>query len=229
MSILLSAGMKNMTATPSAYTASALEILRNPQATMQWYLIPIFVLLIFIISVEVKNKNWSVLCAGAALWGVDLFNEIWNALICFETGAPVWGTPAGVGGGTTALLILIGYNVEISIMFFLMGLAVGHTLQAIPKEKKLLGVNNRIWIIVVMTTLAVLVEIFLNYCGVLTWEKSWWQPNVPYILWLIGYLPFFVAATAAHDLPKTGKKILLFCIFFIDIVFLITYGSMGMI
>ena len=43
---------------------------------------------------------------GAALWGMDLFNEIWNSIVFHASGfAPVWGTPGGVGD--TALLLLI--------------------------------------------------------------------------------------------------------------------------
>ena len=217
--------VKNMTATPSAYTQTALEILRRPDLTMHWYIVPIFVLLIYIISVEIHHKNWNILLAGVALWGMDLFNEIWNGAVAFSTGAPVWGTPMGVGD--TSLLLLIGYNIEISIMFFLMGLAVGHTLEAFPKDKKILKVNNRIWIILIMTTFAVLVEIFLNYAGILTWEKAWWQPDVPYVLWLIGYLPFFVSATLAHDGNKRVKLITIGSIYFVDIVLLAVFGGMG--
>ena len=52
-----------------------------------------------------------------------------------------------------------------------------------------------------LTTCAVLVECFLNYAGILTWEWSWWQRKFPFVLWIIGYLPFFSAAFYAYDRP----------------------------
>jgi hypothetical protein len=125
----------------SEYSLRALEILRNPQETLHWYIIPIFVILIYAISDQTKRKNYNVLLGAAALWGMDLFNEIWNSIVFHATGfAPVWGTPMGVGD--TSLLLLIGYNIEISIMFAFMGLAACLTLPE-DKKMKILGVNSR--------------------------------------------------------------------------------------
>jgi hypothetical protein len=95
-----------------------------------------FLVFLYIVSNEVKKKNWNILLGAAALWGMDLFNEIWNSYVCFGTGfAPVWGTPAGVG--QTSLLLLIGYNVEISMMFFIMGICA---CMLLPEDK-----NKRYW------------------------------------------------------------------------------------
>lgn len=183
----------------SANTQSALEILRNPQQTMQWYIIPVFLIFLYIVFKELSEKHYKVVLAGAALWLVDIFNEIWNSYVCFISHqAPVWGTPANVGD--TSLLILIGYNIEISIMFFIMGMAVVLSLPE-DKKKKIFGINNRVLFAVVLTTCAVLVECFLNYAGILTWEWSWWQRKFPFVLWIIGYLPFFSAAFYAYDRP----------------------------
>lgn len=191
----------------SEYTQSALEILRKPQATLQWYAIPLFLILIYIISKEMSQKHYKVLLGGLALWGMDLFNEIWNSFICFSSGyAPVWGTPVGVGN--TSLLLLIGYNIEISMMFMIMGISACLMLPE-DRKKKILGINNRVLIAVIMTTAAVLVECFLNYSGILTWEWPFWQRRVPWLLWLIGYLPFFAMAFYVHDRPtvKSALKV----------------------
>ena len=186
----------------SEYTQSALTILRNPQATMHWYVVPLFVMVLYFISKELKEKNYQVVLGGFALWGVDIFNEIWNSMICFSSGwAPVWGTPVGVGN--TALLLMIGYNIEISMMFLMMGMMACHNLPKDPKAK-ILGINSRIFLACVLTTTAVAVECFLNYCGILTWEWSFWQRSCPWVLWLIGYLPFFSVAFWVHD-QKTIK------------------------
>ena len=101
----------------SEYTQSALEILRHPSQTMHWYIIPILLVLIYIISREMHDKHYQVLAGGVALWGMDLFNETWNSMVCFISGyAPVWGTPMGVGD--TSLLILIGYLPVFATAFY---------------------------------------------------------------------------------------------------------------
>lgn len=210
----------------SDYSVSALEILRNPQATMHWYIVPLFLVVLYLFYSEARQKNWNVLLGAAALWGMDLFNEIWNSIVFHATGfAPVWGTPMGVGN--TSLLILIGYNIEISLMFAVLGLT---TCMMLPKDPKMkiLGINNRVFLAVVYTTLAVAIECFLNYAGLLTWEYTWWSTRFPFILWLIGYLPFFTMAMVVHDMKKRKNQFLtLGIIFGVDILLLIIFGCIG--
>lgn len=212
----------------SAFTESALEVLRKPQLTMQWYIIPLFLVVFYIVGKELKEKNYSVVLGGVALWLVDVFNEIWNSYVCFFSGyAPVWGTPASVGG--SAWLLLIGYNIEISFMFLLMGMAACNMLLP-DKKAKILGINNRIFIAVCLTTAAVIVECFLNFCGVLTWEWPFWQRKVPWLLWLIGYLPFFCAAFYVHDRPTMkGKFKALGVLAGVDVVLLILGGIFNLV
>lgn len=210
----------------SAYSESALSILRNPQATMKWYVVPMLLFVMYLYYREAKNKNWNVILGAAALWGMDLFNEIWNSIVFHATGfAPVWGTPMGVGD--TALLLLIGYNIEISFMFATLGIVACLQLPEDPR-KKILGVNNRVFFAVLLTTLAVIIECFLNYCGLLTWEYAWWSIRCPWLIWLIGYLPFFTMAFVVHDM-KTRKNqlITLGIIFGVDVLLLIIFGAIG--
>ena len=210
----------------SDYSISALSILRNPQLTLKWYVVPLLLIVMYIYNKEAHEKHWNVILGGAALWGMDLFNEIWNSIVFHATGfAPVWGTPVGVGD--TALLLLIGYNIEISFMFAIMGVMACLSLPEDPK-KKILGINNRVFLAVLYTTLAVIVECFLNYSGVLTWEYSWWSLKCPYLIWLIGYLPFFVMAFVVHDMKKMKNKfIALGIIYGVDILALVIFGLMG--
>jgi len=210
----------------SDYSKSALEILRNPQKTMQWYIIPIFVIVLYIYYKELHDKHYNIVLGALALWGMDLFNEIWNSIVFHATGfAPVWGTPGGVGN--TSLLLLIGYNIEISLMFAVMGIAVCLSLPE-DKTKKIVGINNRIVLGIGFTTVAVLVECFLNYAGLLTWEYPWWSRKVPWLVWLIGYAPFFTMAFVVHDMKKTKNQVItLGVIFGIDIIALIAFGSIG--
>ena len=210
----------------SDYSLSALSILRNPQLTLKWYVVPLLLVVMYIYTKEAHEKNWNVILGGIALWGMDLFNEIWNSIVFHATNfAPVWGTPMGVGD--TALLILIGYNIEISFMFAMMGIMACLSLPKDPKQK-ILGINNRVFLAVVYTTLAVVVECFLNYSDLLTWEYPWWSLQFPYLIWLIGYLPFFTMAFVVHDMKKMKNKLLtLGIIFGVDIVLLVVFGFMG--
>jgi len=209
----------------SDYSKSALEILRNPQATMKWYIVPLFVLLLYVLTREVKEKNFHVLLGATALWGMDLFNEIINSIVFHASGfAPIWGTP-DIGG--TVFLILIGYNLEISINFVFMGLMACHSLPK-DKHKKILGINNRVYFIVVMTTLAVAVECFLNYAGLLTWEYAWWSRANPWLIWVFGYCTFFTIATVVHDMEKFKSKFITLGILYgVDIILLIIFGCKG--
>ena len=210
----------------SDYSISALSILRNPQLTLKWYVVPLLLIVMYIYNKEAHEKHWNIILGGAALWGMDLFNEIWNSIVFHATGfAPVWGTPVGIGD--TALLLLIGYNIEISFMFAIMGVMACLSLPEDPK-KKILGINNRVFLAVLYTTLAVIVECFLNYSGVLTWEYSWWSLKCPYLIWLIGYLPFFVMAFVVHDMKKMKNKfIALGIIYGVDVLALVIFGLMG--
>ncbi|MGE5371720.1 MAG: hypothetical protein ACM3QZ_07030 [Solirubrobacterales bacterium] len=185
--------------TPSA--AQALSILRDP-SQFHWYVIPLFIIVFYIYSVEIGRKNWSIVFAGLALWGMDLFNEIWNGLIFhFSNYAPVWGTP----GGGTAFNLLIGLNVEITFMFAVMGIAAAHLLPA-DKSARILGLPNR-WVLAVANSIAaVIVEIILNQAGALTWEWPWWNAHNPWLIFLIGYLPFFAVSFWVHDMESRKKQ-----------------------
>ena len=210
----------------SDYSRSALAILRNPQLTLKWYVVPLFLIVLYVYCKELNEKHYNVVLGAAALWGMDLFNEIWNSIVFHATGfAPVWGTPAGVGD--TALLILIGYNIEISFMFALMGIAVCLSLPN-DKKKKIFGINNRVFLIIVLTTLSVIVECFLNYSGLLTWEYPWWSRKAPWLVWLVGYAPFFTMAFIVHDMDKMKNKIMtLGIIYGTDITLLLIFGIIG--
>ncbi|MFC7446924.1 hypothetical protein [Rhodococcus daqingensis] len=180
---------------------AALEILRDA-SLFKWYVIPLLLMVIYIYAVEVERRNWNVLFAGLALWAMDLFNEIWNSLVFhFTDRAPVWAAI-----GPTAYQILIGLNIEICFMFAIMGIAAAKMLP--PKETRIFGLPNRPVLVAVNSAAAVGVEVLLNKIGVLTWEWSWWQPGFPFLIWLIGYVPFFAVCFYVHDLPTVRAKAL---------------------
>ena len=71
--------------TPTPESQAALDILRIWPDEFKWYLIPLFALVVYLYAVEIEKKNWNRVFAGLAFWGMDWFNEIWNALILFIT------------------------------------------------------------------------------------------------------------------------------------------------
>lgn len=185
---------------PTEAATQALSILRDP-GQFQWYVIPLLLVVIYIYNAEIHRRNWDVVFAGLALWGMDWINEIWNGLLFhFTQYAPAWAAP-----GDTAYLILIGLNIEISMMFAMMGVA---TALSLPKDRKLriLGIPNRIVFAVGYSIAAVGVEYLLNAADALTWDWPWWGRRAPWLIFLIGYLPFFVVAFWVHDMRSVRSK-----------------------
>ena len=185
---------------PSASAAAALSILRDPNQ-FQWYVIPLLALVFYIYAVEVERRNFNLIFAGLAFWGMDWFNEIWNALVFYFNGyAPVWGAP-----GKTAYLILIGLNIEICFMFAVSGVVWGKML---PKDKKIkvLGLPNRLFFAICGSIFCVFVEVLLNLMDALTWDYSWWSVGAPWLIFLIGYLPFFLVSFWVHDMDNFKKQ-----------------------
>jgi len=102
-------------------------------------------------------------------------------------------------------------------------------LTYIERRTKRKAILNRMSVIVFGSIAAVVIEILLNACNVLTWEKPWWQPNFPFVLFIIGYVPFFVAAVIIHDLPRKYQLIGLGIEILIVALLLIIAGSLGML
>jgi hypothetical protein len=178
----------------------ALAILRDP-AGFQWYVVSILIFVIYIYYTEIGRGNWSVVLAGLALWGADWFNEIVNALVLHFSGyAPIWGAPAG-----TAYLILVGLNIEIMFMFAVMGIAAVKLLPA-DKKRKIFGIPNRLFYALLSAAMAVGVEILLNLAGALTWEYAWWSARFPFLIFIFGYLHFFLIAFWVYDMEKIRQK-----------------------
>lgn len=247
---------------PHTTTPQMLEEALQKPNLLNWYIVPIFVVVMYIVANEIKKKNFSAVLGGIAFWLMDVINETWNSVVYASTGQPVWGTTAQ---GNSALQILIGYNIEISFMFLILGIVAckflkttagfegsgffdgnknyladinnmyykanikNSLLSADERKIKTNAILGRILPAIMGAIAAVVVEILLNACGVLTWEKPWWQPNMPIILFLIGYCPFFFAAYVVHDLPRKGQLIALAIIFSVAVIFLIITGALGML
>lgn len=260
--MLLTLALSRPHTTTPEMLEQAMQCPGDPVFGLKWYIVPLFVIWLFLIVNEIRQKRFSVVFGAAAFWLWDVFNETWNAMVYATTGQPAWGTTAA---GGSALQILVGYNIEISFMFFILGMLTCKLLKTTegyegqgffdanknwlddpnnmyykankkkseltPEEykTKVKAILGRIGVIVFGSIAAVIIEILLNKCNVLTWEKPWWQPNFPFILFLIGYVPFYVAAVVIHDLPRKWQLIGLGAILFVVVLLLIISGSLGML
>jgi hypothetical protein len=204
----------------------SLAILRDGNL-FKWYVIPLLSFVFYVYVVEVEKRNWNIVLAGLAFWGMDWFNEIWNALVLHFTGyAPVWGAP----GGNTAYLILIGLNIEIMFMFAVSGIIWCKMLLP-KKEDKILGIPNRWAVAIGGSVFCVFVEYLLNSVGALTWDYPWWNRGAPWLIFLFGYLIFFIVAFWVFDMDSLKRKIQVVSgIWIFDIVCLILFiGVLGWI
>lgn len=185
---------------PSEFSQQALASLRDT-SHFNWTVVPLLVLVFYVYSVEVERRNWNVVFAGLALWGMDWFNEIANSLVFHFTGyAPLWAAPAD-----SAFLILIGLNIEICLMFAVMGIMAAKMLPPDP-DTRILGFPNRWFLAVTFSILAVVVELFLNAVDALTWDYAWWSARFPLLIVIFGYLTFFVVAFWVHDMKTIRAK-----------------------
>lgn len=186
----------------SEATQSAMAILRDP-STLQWYVIPLLALLFYIYTIEIQKRDWSLVLAGLAFWGMDWINEIWNSLVLHFNGfAPVWGAP-----GQTAYLILAGLNIEITFMFAISGIIWGKMLLP-DKRTKILGIPNRWFFIIAGSIFCVVIECILNAAGMLTWDYPWWSRSAPWLIFLIGYVPFFLVSFWVYDMKLLKSKLI---------------------
>ena len=186
---------------PTDFTQQAELILRDG-SQFKWYVIPLLAIVFYIYVNEIEKRNWSVVLAGLAFWGMDWINELVNSIFYYLNGhAPFWGAP-----GSTAYLILIGLNIEIMFMFAFAGVVWSKMLLP-DKKTKILGLPNRWFIAIAGAAFCVFVEVLLNAVNALTWEWSWWDANTPWLIFLFGYLTFFLVAFWVHDMDTMKKKI----------------------
>jgi hypothetical protein len=75
------------------------------------------------------------------------------------------------------------------------------------KHLKIAGINNRWLLAALNSVLCVCVELWLNHIGALTWEWPAWNLGAPWLIWLVGYLPFFVVAYWIHDMASNRQRI----------------------
>ena len=198
---------------------NSLAVLRDP-SHFGWWVVPIFVIVFYIYTLEVQKRDWSVVLAGLALWGMDWFNEIWNALILKATGVSALWTVAG----NSAFVIFTGLNVEITLMFLFLGIV---SVKMLPPDKnaKVFGIPNRPFFIVFLSCLCVIIEIVLNWAGALVWHYWFWSRSFPFLIIIFGYGSFMLAATRVYDMEKLRNKLITVGVIFgVDILGILIFG-----
>ena len=203
-------------------TQQALSILRDT-SNFQWYVIAIFLIIFYIYASEYEKKNWSGIAAGLTYLMLNTFAEVINSIFLVGTQyAPLWAAP-----GSTAYLFLIGLNIELIFMFSIIGLATSKLLPE-DKEKKYLGINNRILAAGIFAGISLLIESGLNIIGALTWDYWFWSLQCPLVIF--GYFSFFLITFWVYDIEDKKKKTKVVVIIgLITLIPLFTLIGLGMI
>ncbi len=150
---------------------------------------------------QIKKKNWNGIAAALALYGVHWLYEIANAVIAHFTGYALWT----VSPESTTFILLIGVSWELSLMFSVAGFMAD--LMPEDKNKKILGINNRIAFAIGNAFFFSVFEIFLASTPAFIWVYKWWGALPVFIT---TYIPFFLASNLIYDKPrKTQKKFLM--------------------
>jgi hypothetical protein len=189
-------------------TQQALSGLRD-LTMIKWYIIPLFAIVFYIYTKEIKEarqtKNWDAVLAGLTIFGADFFNETWNGWVMYLTQrSAFWTTP-----GDTALRTLVGWNIEIMLMFLILGIIYYHTLSESKKEK-ILGLPEKWFWAIYYSIFCVFVECVLNIGGQLVWEYPFWNLSFKgiWLIFLIGYFQFFCFAILVISLKSMKAKLM---------------------
>jgi len=204
----------------SDFAMQALARLRDG-SNFQWYVIPLLAFVFYVYTVEAEKRNWNLILAGLAFWGVDWLNEIINSLVLrFTHYAPIWAEP-----GPSAYLILIGLNIETMFMFAVAGIIWAKMLHP-DKDFKYLGIPNRWAVAIGGSVFSVIIEYFLNSANALTWDYPWWNRGMPLFIFLFGYLWFFVFAFWVFDMKAFKQKLqIVGTLWAVDIIGLIVFAG----
>ncbi len=176
---------------------------------LEWYVIPLLALVFYVYSNEIRKArisgNWDALFAGLTVFGMDFINETWNGWVFYLTDrSAFWTTP-----GKTALRTMVGWNIEIMFMFAVAGIIYYNSL-SLDRKEKILGLPNRWFWAVGYAAFCVFVECILNLGGHLVWEYPFWNRSWGgvWLIFLLGYLHFFVAVILVLSLKSNRRKLI---------------------
>ena len=174
-----------------------------------WTFIFILAVVFYIYWNEIRKKNWEVVYAGLALYGVHWLYEICNAVIGHFSGYPLWS----VSNQSTTFILLIGVCWELSMMFSIAGMI---SFKMLPEDRSKRyfskdgkgGISCKLLSALEVALLFALVESFLagTSNNSFIWVYKWWGVLPVFIT---TYIPFFLAANYVPDMEPKKRKIFL--------------------
>ena len=171
-----------------------------------WTFIFILAVVFYVYWTEIQKKNWAVVTAGLALYGVHWLYEIGNAVIAHVFGYPLWS----VSNASTTFILLIGVCWELSMMFSLAGII---SFKMLPEDRTRRyfakngkgGISCKLAGALSMALLFALVESFLaatsNHSFI--WVYKWWGVLPVFVT---TYIPFFLASNYVPDMKPGARK-----------------------
>jgi len=194
-----------------------------------WTFIFILAVVFYVYWTEMHKKNYEVVFAGLALYGVHWLYEIVNAIIGHFAGYPLWA----VSNDSTTFILLVGVCWELSMMFALAGiisfkmLPADRTTRYFSKNGKG-GISCKLAGALAMALLFALVESFLagtsNHSFI--WVSEWWGVLPVFIT---TYIPFFLASNYVPDMKPARRKAFLIGEWGLVAILLIVLIPMGII
>ena len=194
-----------------------------------WTFIFILAVVFYVYWTEIHNKNYDMIYAGLALYGVHWLYEIGNAVIAHFAGYPLWS----VSNASTTFILLIGVSWELSMMFSLAGMI---SLKMLPEDRSARyfakngkkGIDCKLAGAISMALLFALVESFLaatsNHSFI--WVYKWWGVLPVFIT---TYIPFFLASNYVPDMEPAKRRRFLIIVWGLVALLLVTLIPLGII
>ena len=190
-------------------------------ANFNWTFIFILAVVFYVYWSEIQKKNWDVVYAGLALYGVHWLYEIVNAIIGHVFGYPLWT----VSNESTTFILLIGVCWELSMMFSLAGII---SFKMLPEDKnsKMFGLPCKLGGALSMALLFALFESFLagTSNNSFIWAYKWWGV-IP--VFITTYIPFFLASNYVPFMKN--RKAFVIGLWSLVAVLLVTLIPLGII
>ncbi|MBR2264963.1 MAG: hypothetical protein IJ917_11630 [Firmicutes bacterium] len=188
-----------------------------------WTFIFILAVVFYVYWTEIHKKNYEVIYAGAALYGVHWLYEILNAVIGHVAGYPLWS----VSNQSTTFILLIGVCWELSMMFSLAGI-ISFKMLPHDRSKKILGMDCRLVGALEMALLFARVESFLaatsNHSFI--WVYKWWGVLPVFVT---TYIPFFLASNFVPDMKPKARRTFLITEWALVAILLVVLIPLGII
>ena len=198
-------------------------------SNFNWTFIFILAVIFYVYWSEIRKKNYEVVYAGLALYGVHWLYEICNAVIGHFAGYPLWS----VSNESTTFILLIGVCWELSMMFMLAGI-ISFKMLPDDRNKRYFtkggkkGISCKLIGAIEMALLFALVESFLaatsNHSFI--WVYKWWGVLPVFIT---TYVPFFLASNYVPDMEPRKRKRFLICLWSLVAILLVVLIPLGII